>query len=435
MKIEQNRFKVIADNTKPRPIYILLSISFCLIAAGYLIGYILISSPLLILNGDANCSFNQQTNDVTNACKLWSFAGTAQPRQISLAGLEPINSYIIVSGKFILNSSTKLKETQNFKVTVNSKLKSPTGAFKNEKIRNDKIVVMCYNSTRTCDVNNFVIVTGLDSRDYEIGINFDFLNDDRNQFSGTQIQVMTANKAYNAFSILIRLIFCLLSIVSLIVFCCQNSKCRDPKVRFERNLILLISVFLILYNDPMFVFTILYPSYFLLTISTMFQMSFYMFLLYFWMVMWWQIKIGSSQSVSKTVHFCSLTISFFIFVLIVIQSIIQDLFFLFKPAINNVQEWVNKLFKVGLGIFHSNCPCLCDSVCWHDYSDMFDLGTETLSFPKTSIFYVVFIVLHLLFFGVDLRSSLPSLCLWPSTSVTNFSFVEFLCLFTADGVG
>lgn len=282
---------------------------------------------------------------------------------------------------------------------------------KNVKARvdaSDEIVVKCKEKTQTCKFNTVFVHNGLKKTDYNLSLNVSQNTTLPQLFDKIIVGIYLGNPSYNWFAILLRAICFLISLVCLIMFLCHFRHCRNQRIRSELRNILTISVSLVLFNDPLFAITTIFPSFFLQIISTVFVTNFYRSLLHFWMMFCWQTKMGVTTDVSKTFTIVSWIISFIFGVVITFQTIVNDSYNVFRAAIPDYPQFAHQLHD------HQQCPlrgfnCL---RCGHAHNRLYDSAhclQESLPFAQTipihpQIFVLLCCALLPIGFGQNVQS-------------------------------
>ena len=207
--------------------------------------------------------------------------------------------------------------------------------FKETTISSDYVSVICYNSTKQCDINTVFVYDGVSNSDYRINIIFNLTAEQLEIFEGVSLEYSTASFGFNLFAIILRGSFFIISLAGLMSFVIQYRRNSDEIVKDEYRLLLILSISLVLFNDPFFAITTIFPSIYLEIFSAILVTNFYQYLLQFWMTIWWQAKIGPKEKASKK---SSLIISLFGFgywCLITIETIVFDALNYLKPAITS----------------------------------------------------------------------------------------------------
>lgn len=202
-------------------------------------------------------------------------------------------------------------------------------------VYSDSVRIHCYASSQTCDERTFFTFHHFKKGDYLITVAFDLSGLPQQIFDGVQLYVFTANPRYNLFAIILRWFLIVVSIVALVVFCVRTKESKDVVINLERRQILRLSVALILFNDPVFVFSTLFPKIWLDVVSVLFVTNFYKEVLLFWILIWWNAKEGGNTRTSTRVYLIALIVAIVFMALLTVQCVAADVYTYFHPAISS----------------------------------------------------------------------------------------------------
>lgn len=170
---------------------------------------------------------------------------------------------------------------------------------------------------------------------YELSISFDLNSYNSTVFEAVSLSVQTANPQFNIFSISTRVILFIMAIIGLASFCIRFKNLRNDKLVFEYRLIIFLSVALLFFDDPIFAASTVAPSVALDCVSTIFVMIFYNQLILSWVLIWWKAKVGNQENIPGHVLVLSIIASFLMSGILATQSLVNNLYVYFEPAINS----------------------------------------------------------------------------------------------------
>ena len=210
----------------------------------------------------------------------------------------------------------------------------------NTIVHSDTVNIHCYASSQACDSRTFFTFQQFQKGNYLITVKFDLSALPQQIFDGVQLYVSTASPKYNLFAIILRILLILIAVVSLIVFCVRTKTNKELAFNLERRRVLRLSIAVILFNDPFFVFSTLFPKIWLDVVSVLCVTNFYKELLLFWIMMWWTAKEGQNARISTRVYLISVLIAVVFMALLTVQCVAEDVFTYFHPAISSTNTSV-----------------------------------------------------------------------------------------------
>ena len=97
-------------------------------------------------------------------------------------------------------------------------------------------------------------------------------------------EIMVVNPKFTDFSIAIRYVFFVLSIIGVVVYGARFKKVPKSEKILEQKMIMVLSVLLVMFNDPLYPVTVLYPNKASSYFSVFFVINFVIFLLFLWII-------------------------------------------------------------------------------------------------------------------------------------------------------
>jgi hypothetical protein len=152
-------------------------------------------------------------------------------------------------------------------------------------INQDRMVVYCPEESVFCESKIFLFYPGLMFNDYLIRITI--LNEElyKSVIQKIDFMLFTHVSAYINFLLLIRYLCLIVSAVGLAYYASFYTRIPVELVSFEHQFILVLSIGLVLFNDPFYAITLLLPNAFFAFFSTVFVTGFIAMLIFFWMIM------------------------------------------------------------------------------------------------------------------------------------------------------
>jgi hypothetical protein len=151
------------------------------------------------------------------------------------------------------------------------------------------MVVFCQEGSSYCDSKVFMFFPGLAFQDYLLRITI--LNEDLYQLilDNIHFSIFTHTNRYITFLLLLRYSSLIMSVIGLFYYLSFYSKTPKGLLTFEHDFILILSIALVLFNDPFNGITLVFPNVFFTFISTLFVSGFVSLLVFFWFVMFERI--------------------------------------------------------------------------------------------------------------------------------------------------
>ena len=97
-------------------------------------------------------------------------------------------------------------------------------------------------------------------------------------------EIMVVNPKFTGFSIAIRYTFFVCSMIGAIVYGARFKKIPKSERILEQKMVMVMSVLLVMFNDPLYPVTVLYPNKASSYFSVFFVINFVIFLLFLWII-------------------------------------------------------------------------------------------------------------------------------------------------------
>lgn len=95
---------------------------------------------------------------------------------------------------------------------------------------------------------------------------------------------MVVNPKFTVFSIVIRYVYFVFSVLGLVLYAARYRRVPKEELILEQKMILILSILLIMFNDPLYPVTILFPNRASSYFSVFFIVNFIIFLLFLWIM-------------------------------------------------------------------------------------------------------------------------------------------------------
>lgn len=134
----------------------------------------------------------------------------------------------------------------------------PASVIESEETK--EIALSCAQKNQECAPHNLIVLGQLDYKDYLVEMNFSGLENDNIYVESFEFQASVVDKSFTVYILILRYICVGLSAVSLIVYTVFLSKIKKISRIWEQRMIFIGGLLLILYNDPLIGFAIIYPN-------------------------------------------------------------------------------------------------------------------------------------------------------------------------------
>lgn len=337
----ERNWRIIADSKKKNFIQTILLITTFLFIACVLIGTTTYINSTLVLNSGPSCMYDAKINPSVNNCSYLGFQDSLT-WNATITNTTSLNSYFLVRGQFFISENLILVKDTTFNIPINTTVFDPNNQNETTLIRNEILTVYCYNTSQICGFNTLLTYQGLSFNSYAIQVKFDLSQLSQQIFDGIYFTIKIGNSKYNLFVVFLRGFTMILSIIGLINFIVQYRQIPSTFSKFEHNRILILSIFLVLFNDPLYFIVVLRPSVFWDVYSTIVVQFFYFELLLFWIKMTWKIKDGPTIELSNLTSLLALIFALTIFSFLVAETLIWDIYTIFQPAVSITKRSFNK---------------------------------------------------------------------------------------------
>jgi Wnt-binding factor required for Wnt secretion len=227
------------------------------------------------------------------------------------------NTFVMDIGsynQFLMVKAIPMKAYLDEQITVKEKIRYQMII---DEIRDDLIVTKTVkvieetSAEVTCDFSNtkdntcsdFVMLTlpQIDPGNYRLSIQITNNRQLSQYMTGLRLENYQINSKYYASFLGVKYTFFAISLVVMCFFATTYAKTPKTMRVFEQDAILLLLLFVILFNDPLVYVNVVKPSKFSIFISVLCTVMFVAYVLYFWMVLFEVGFVSSREFTRRTV--------------------------------------------------------------------------------------------------------------------------------------
>lgn len=208
-------------------------------------------------------------------------------------------------------------------------------------IRKDATIdVYCYQSDLVCDDNLLFIFPDLQFQNYRLIINLDLLPPLQSLFKEAFFYVTASNPGFSVFLIVVRSVLLLLSIVFGFFYLRFYSATPAQDRTFEHHFITILTVALIMLNDPVYAVSVLYGYLPLVVLSTLYIAIFFTLVFFFNLVMYKRMHSEVGNRFTNLISNSTIAAALSFFGLIASVLIVVAVYSRFDPTVD-----LEKTFK------------------------------------------------------------------------------------------
>jgi len=212
-------------------------------------------------------------------------------------------------------------------------------------INQDKMTLYCEPGEQICDSKIFVFYPGIVFDDYLVRITV--LDDQlvNNTIERFEFTMLTHASDYIAFLICIRYTCLLLSVIGFVFYVQFFTKISPEVITFEHQFIMILSLGLVFFNDPLYALTLILPSVTFTFFSTIVVTAFIAMLVFFWILMFERITEEPLSPNTKLVSPLKVLCACVLFVLLTISGLTATIMTRFDPSMHAYEELLNKISR------------------------------------------------------------------------------------------
>ena len=188
---------------------------------------------------------------------------------------------------------------------------------------------------------------------YKVDLELEIPSEYNNILKGILFDAKVVSIGYTNFLIILRYTFFAISVMGLIFYAMFFLQIPKNLRTFEHKYIFVLSVSLVIFNDPFYLLTIYKAGPAMAFFSTLFVVQFVTFLIVFWVVMIRRIHREPVRVGTKLLDRYSLAIGVVGFVLYMVTGIIASMVYRFNPGFHADTDYpkVYKVFVILLILF------------------------------------------------------------------------------------
>ena len=361
--------KIMADSSNKRVLSALFFFAFALLLTIYMLARFAVPNTFMELQGAEKCPLDFST--FSGFCRSFKLSN-GRVWKSYISGLDKKNIFFVVSGIPERKESHMSNEKNieiDFKAIIypvdeNGRAIEDHLNFKHT--REHVIKSYCGSDSRYCDEVGFVFYPKTEHENYKIEIQIKPEKGSQNILKGFKFFAKTQNPNYTVYLLALRITCLCLSLgFGAFYFSFYNS--ITPKyVTFEHSFIAILSIALILFNDPIYYVTVMYSNKFWASISSIFVVGFISLILFFWIVMVQRVHKENIRTTTKLVNKRNLFLFLALFIVLSILTIIESLIARFDPSFHVNYEYP-LIYDIIMIIVLCLVFALCVILCKHSF--------------------------------------------------------------------
>lgn len=185
-----------------------------------------------------------------------------------------------------------------------------------------------------CEDNMLFLFPDLKHENYKLVINLEIDRSMAQVFDEVFFYLSYSNSAFTVFLIIFRSFLLLASIVTAVIYLKFYSSISQDSVTFEHRFIGILSIGLILLNDPIYVVSVLYGYLPLVAISASYIAMFFSLVLFFNIVMYKRMHAEINKKETNLVTDLNIATASAVFILLASIMIVLAVYSRFDPTVN-----------------------------------------------------------------------------------------------------
>lgn len=334
--------KVLADSTNKRVLLAIFAFGLALLVTIYVISAFAIPVTFFYINGLENCpddisSFNGFCHSfLLKDQNVW---------QSYLSGFDKKNTFFVVTGTLEReegSSNVEMDLELDFRAVV---MPVDEQGYPIEKdpdakhTRQHKFKIHCDADSTLCQETGFILYPRTDHKNYRIRIELDIDTSYRSIIKGVRFLAKTQNPAYTSFLLGVRYTCLIISLAFSILYFLFYKKIKPEYKTFEHKYILVLSIALLFFNDPIYAATVLQASTFLAILSALFVVTFISALIFFWIVMVQRIHKEEIRVSTQMVNWINIILGVASFLILCAIVFISSIVTRFDPGYHIDSEY------------------------------------------------------------------------------------------------
>eukprot|EP01017_Pseudomicrothorax_dubius_P034233 TRINITY_DN4669_c0_g1_i4.p1 TRINITY_DN4669_c0_g1~~TRINITY_DN4669_c0_g1_i4.p1 ORF type:complete len:464 (+),score=84.96 TRINITY_DN4669_c0_g1_i4:141-1532(+) len=272
-----------------------------------------------------------------------------------LSGVNEYNNFFLLEMQPVRNESgggyktTDIGVSLSFNFTLNyvtSKSHVVQEVLLPEK--NHLINFKCTRGQRLCESKMILYLPRIQRDAYQVIIKITNTDEVSWMVQDIQFRFIYMYQKYAQYLLILKYMFFFVSVIALLLYYKFLKKINPSDRIFEQKMLLVLSIALVLFNDPFFAVTLLYPSFLSALFSTVFVTSFYCLLLLFWLCQFERICTENDKKGTKTMKPWKVVLILVVWFTLVISYTILSYTYQQDPATNyeSEDEGTYQIFKV-----------------------------------------------------------------------------------------
>lgn len=198
---------------------------------------------------------------------------------------------------------------------------------------NNTIKIVCYADHLLCEDSIFVIYPQIFYSNYKVIISLTVNPEYYSIIKGFAFYADTQNPKYTKFLLSLRYVLLGLSIIGLLFYTINIFRVPWKVLTFEHRFIILLSVALVFFNDPIYAITILYSNISCAIVSTLFVTVFVSLLCFFWLIIVKRVVTEPTKPHTKLVGLWPILYSIVLFIMFSIACSFATVYARFDPGL------------------------------------------------------------------------------------------------------
>lgn len=327
--------KVMADSSNKRVLLSIFCFGLALLVTMYVISAFAIPTTFFYIVGLDNCPEDFST--FKGFCHSFSLRDD-NVWESYLARFDKKNAFLVISGMVERDAEYLGVDTDielDFKAIIIAV--DDSGVAENDQdgfgnAKQHKLVVHCEKDSRYCEESGFVLNPRITSRNYYVSIQIELDSIYKPLVKGMRFFAKTQNPAYTSYLLGVRYACLIISLVFSSAYLLFFRQIKPEFKTFEHKFILVLSIALIFFNDPIYAATMLTASTWLTILSALFVVVFIGLLIFFWIVMVQRIHKESIRVTTQLINSRNVALGVATFLVLAALTFFSSLVEHFDPA-------------------------------------------------------------------------------------------------------
>lgn len=199
---------------------------------------------------------------------------------------------------------------------------------------NDTLTVVCESLSEYCQTNVLILYPQINFPNYKMEVTFTVDPNLNSLVDGIAFRGRTQNPRFTTYLVVYRYVLLGISVLCLLSYLWFY--CRHPasQLTAEHRFIGLLSVSLVLFNDPIFAVTLFKPSIGAAVFSTIFVMQFIGLIVVFWVTMWRRMHSETVLRTTRQADWASWGLGFLVFAMLTIAGCAASTYTRLNPSVH-----------------------------------------------------------------------------------------------------